>query len=1018
MTNWFPNNWIGKVAMVQPIDTNGQYGQLVQAGFQPYDSPVFVDGRQFLMQNLLYQLRSTGISQPNAPLSEINYWNNPFFYNLLVSQDFTNYVESSFFHWSGQENAWSDNVPVPYVKMDDLWPITANYELHQNLYDPNYNGPSSFVWQPDAGDEYNGPDLAFQESTLAITAPAVLGIGDPYWISQGLGNLAEYAAYTNSGSLYLESGVDNLFGLAFEQALVNNGSPIVTLNPGNSVGMGNVNSFYSQTADPVLQLDNYYFAPVNTPGTALSDGVTPSQPYPLPCLTGFDNSDQTGVMIASVGTPTVIGGWGRFSLQNSSKFAYLGQYFETNAYMLDANGNITTNTTGIVSPYGDFFPTQPGDVAMITMPDYNNDMQGTGVVHVITLETDANHDGTMDPSYFGPDFTSTNRPFRFWVDDSTDSGDYGGDGIPGQGAQGNAVMETGTDDYRSFPYYAVRGTRDLVNFFPVYLNIGNLVKALPPTDNIRYVLKQADEAVNFVYTDLTPTNYMNFLRDTNEAEGLATSNAMLVTADGYVLDNNWVESIATNNEGIILVEGRTSTTNPLVLQVWEGSGIGSDPISWTPTNLLGQTKLYLSLSGVEKMFRHKNLMLNPNDTAPPDRLTDASVPNEPDTIDKNFVFVHGYNVNTNQARGVEADVFKRMYWSGSQARFYGVTWEGADSQVLGEVTINYQTNVLNAFNTALPFAQFVATLTNGPVVVAAHSLGNMVVLDALDDYGAPISQYFMLDAAVPMEAIDPSTGTNINMIPSAWQTYSNRLYAANWYGLWTNIDYRSLLAWNGRLTNFNGAQVYNFYSSGEDVLREYPTDPPTNLVDIALDQLAYLWEGDEGEYTWAWQEKLKGLMQVSGLLSSTHGGWKFNTNYDGLSMAQADALPDSELQTNAFFDFTSPTFSSDSYLEEPLLGDYYAQQNRDRILSDAIPALSLPVGANPVPRLEPPENPTQNNFDMQSQLENGWPAGRHAPQWPPGTTAAGEWHHSDFHQVAYTFTYPLFNEMVTLGNLK
>ena len=47
----------------------------------------------------------------------------------------------------------------------------------------------------------------------------------------------------------------------------------------------------------------------------------------------------------------------------------------------------------------------------------------------------------------------------------------------------------------------------------------------------------------------------------------------------------------------------------------------------------------------------------------------ADVPNEPDTTDKNFMFVHGYNVNPQQARGGFADMYKRMYWSGSHAKF-------------------------------------------------------------------------------------------------------------------------------------------------------------------------------------------------------------------------------------------------------------------------------------------------------------------------------------------------------------
>ena len=99
------------------------------------------------------------------------------------------------------------------------------------------------------------------------------------------------------------------------------------------------------------------------------------------------------------------------------------------------------------------------------------------------------------------------------------------------------------------------------------------------------------------------------------------------------------------------------------------------------TNQIAQTSLYLSISGVEQMFRHKNLMLNPNIRQHmPDRLTDASVPNEPDTIDKNFVFLHGYNVIPTKRAAWRPICYKRMYWSGSHAKFWAVTWEGADYQ--------------------------------------------------------------------------------------------------------------------------------------------------------------------------------------------------------------------------------------------------------------------------------------------------------------------------------------------------
>jgi hypothetical protein len=128
-----------------------------------------------------------------------------------------------------------------------------------------------------------------------------------------------------------------------------------------------------------------------------------------------------------------------------------------------------------------------------------------------------------------------------------------------------------------------------------------------------------------------------------------------------------------------------------------------------------------------------------------------------------------------------------------------------------------------------------------------------------------------------------------------------------------------------------------------------------------------------------------------------------------ISPANAALLTTNQLQTNAFFYSAPPDCYPDAPLEEAN-GSAYAQTNRNRILSDAIPALTLPAGANPVSILNQPGQ--THNFDMMA-LENNW---------PPGRFDSGEhnnnWYHSDFHQVAYTFTYPLFDEMVTLGNLK
>ena len=63
-------------------------------------------------------------------------------------------------------------------------------------------------------------------------------------------------------------------------------------------------------------------------------------------------------------------------------FAYLGQYF-TNAVQMQ-NGVLTTNNAGIVSEYGSFFPTLPGQIALLTKPDPDQgNLQGQCLINVI-----------------------------------------------------------------------------------------------------------------------------------------------------------------------------------------------------------------------------------------------------------------------------------------------------------------------------------------------------------------------------------------------------------------------------------------------------------------------------------------------------------------------------------------------------------------------------------------------------------------------------------------------------------
>ena len=1022
MTNWFGNNGFTKVAMVQAIGADGTYGNLSEAGFESYDSPVFVDARIHMKQNLFYELRAASLTLPNISLAEeYGFGGDNSYGSFDVSPSNTDYVESSIFHWSMMSRG--TGFPSEYVKMDNTWPIVANYELHVGLYDTNDPGQSVFQWQPQGGPE----TFTFQGPLTNNPAPPVLGIGDPYWISQAIDIETPFDPTTglplgepqlfsdlplscDGVNLHYGSGAKNLFGLDFDTALIR-ATPATVVDPGSSIAITNVDFFDSQVADPILVLTNYYFAPVITPGTAQPIGGALLEPCPLPCLSGFSNTNQTGVMIASVGTPTVIGGWAKFAISNGSptKFAYLGQYF-TNAFML-TNGTMTTNTTGILSPYGEFFPTEPGVAALVTMPDIDTGQYGTGIVRVVSLNVDANHNGTMDFTYNSPDFVSQAKPFRFWVNDGSDNGDFGGSAIPGQGAQGNASL-------RINGQWVIHGRRDLVNFFPVYLNIGTLFQSnafgsnISVTDtNWQFVLSQGDGVLRFAYTDLTPTNYMNFLRDTNESGSLADAPLTTITnvVDGGVpLSQSFIAGIATNNEGIILVEAAAPTTQPLFLTIYHG------------TNQVVQTQLPLSISGVEQMFRYKNLLLNSNATSLPERLTDAEVPNEPDTIGKNILFVHGYNVDPYHARGWFAETYKRLYWSGSQAKYYGVNWYGSETYLpLFGVSLDYYSNVKNAFLTAPLLANFIATLTNGATCIAGHSLGNMVVSSTIVDYGANVDKYFALNVAVAMEAYDGSIQDTTMVNPNAgntfqgWPEYDQRLWSTEWYKLFSSSDGRSGLTWRNRF----GAipNLYNFYSSGEEVLAN-----PTNYPNLPM---------LGNEWAWATQEMRKGtgLFDLLGALwfvdAHPEAGWALNTAW---YIPSDPAHPGSNLRPRYPYEATTNDISDSALRAAPFFrafndGNLTGTQGsseatnsevRAELLGTGIPALSHAAGANSV-AVFGDEN--VKNFNMSRSgsnpgFEAGWPDGR-ALQW--GT----RWLHSDLKNVAYPFTYQLYDKLVELGGL-
>jgi len=419
---------------------------------------------------------------------------------------------------------------------------------------------------------------------------------------------------------------------------------------------------------------------------------------------------------------------------------------------------------------------------------------------------------------------------------------------------------------------------------------------------------------------------------------------------------------------------------------------------WRNGQKAGGVPLYLSISGVEQMYRWINLRDSfavSGETQPtisyPTRTGQPS--NFPDSASngRQIIYVHGFNVPEQKSRGEIAEAFKRLWQSRSKVMFTGVSWYGdqAYSGFLG-TSLDYYSNVRNAFLTAPALASAVASLPGAHKVVIAHSLGNMVVSSAIVDCSMSVETYFAIDAAVAMEAYDGSI-EDLGMVnPNAfstfqgWPNYDQRLWSTEWYQLFSPAngfanDGRYGLTWRDRFDAI--PNLYNFYSTGEEVL-ENPAQPQ---------QLPTLGK----EWIWVTQEMRKGtgLLVVLNLFrlvdSGPEAGWALNTDWYVLPtgapsggnkqprypwQATTNDISDDALRADPFFQAFS-----DSNLTGPQGSSEATNiQVRADVLGRGIPALSLATGANSVSVFT--DDGGDRNIPLMN-FETGWPSERIAGQY-------------------------------------
>ena len=606
------------------------------------------------------------------------------------------------------------------------------------------------------------------------------------------------------------------------------------------------------------------------------------------------------------------------------------------------------------------------------------------------LVPDFNHDRSID---FNDERQATvSHPFRFWRNDDSDIGDIAIDDsdLP---IDIGAFIHTIANCERDQVY----GRCDLLDFFPVWVDLHGTLDVLPVSGGAEYKLRHDGDAVKFVYTDLTRSQAGSFLTTEGSTYGPTFSQNAYeadkeeVTSSGIALNSEFLDRIAANaDKGILMIEGAESSTSPLVLEVWQ-DGMA-----------ICETELPMEISTVEKMYRWINVRGAANGAI--SRSTDTSEPdNLPNSYSngKNFIFVHGYSVHEEGARAWSSEIFKRLYQAGSRAKFTAVTWYGNEGQAsewvpfVGGSTPDYYSNVENAFQTAGPLESLISASPglSGTKYIAGHSLGNMLVSSAIKDHGLSVTTYFMLNAAVAMETYDPEANHRDDMRHPNWQGYTNHnLWASDWHKLFASPpgDSRNKLSWENYFGTMSNGR--NYFSSTEDVLDNANGNVPSLGKERA----------------WVNQEMRKGTTLIWLGPGNAEAGWGFSDDYEDLTVAEANALPNSAIRVNSFF-----LHFDDEELYDPATGSAFLLDGhsdvRDsdiyrRLLADAIPALSNPAGRNPL------GNAVQADVDYMSHRRGAYPSG-----WPRDDE---RWWHSDLKNIAYPYNRSIFDKIVTDGSLK
>jgi hypothetical protein len=800
----------------------------------------FLDGRRQIKDNAEFQLRAAQGTQISGSPPQTNEVPFAVDQHRRVGSSYYEHTEAAnaIYVWAGfhyflsaQATDGNSIWAGAGLRMDALRPFEQNYFYGNflwngplwgtNLWDCStswctplevpYASPSSW----DQAWEVDEPTILFPTGAFAAAgttnAPAsILSSSATQWIF--LGDALWSFAADGRPSTTVYSDFPNLYGLrllsvkSMPLGAPWNGPPggMITSYPGNTLPDGYA-AYFFEVERPQFTNVSYYFArspvtftPVQQAGNCVD---TLALVDPRPGEPGFTTEAATPLMIAPFGRPLLLTAWAKMAILNgfTNKFAYLEQYFDK-AYKINTDGSVSTNQTGVLSPYGEFFPTDPGPVALVTMPDIDTGQRGTGVVSVIKLQLDVNHDGVMDLGHAGPDNTSQARPALMWLNNDHDE--------PANTNQPDRDLNPWGNPPKYPPDYSygqIRCSRNLEDFARLWI-CG--VPTLPTNQNY---------SVQLAWSQISsgaPALRLYWASETNGGIGYLTNTATAA------------QQIAEHNTPIGEISPTTTLTLPANVFsngftkyfLYEAGGAGSGQltliISQGGTNILAQTSAWFDFHDITDLYEQVLVtnvlqswpdMVQTNLTSTFQVLSYAKA--NTGNAKQSAVFIHGWRMTVFDWYTFSETMFKRLWWQGYQGRFAALRWptRSADTELFDWFAyLTYNRSEHIAFESGTGAAAYLnglrSRLPDYTISGCAHSMGGIVTIETLKELAAagrqPVDNWVLMQAAVPAQCFDPSvtnfqTFLDAEALAPTPNTYLN--YAAS---------ITNALRLGGRISNF------------------------------------------------------------------------------------------------------------------------------------------------------------------------------------------------------------------------